>query len=446
MLQPAYFEIDFTQVKDRVKQFAHRFDTYAFFESHESPVPTTGRRYAFIAMMGAGDELVCHANALERIRPFINGHRSQHNWVFCALSYDLKNELELLESTGEEQVVFPVAHCFVPEIVVSVDETGMICIHSNKHEPERVLDTIKQTDPIIDKPSIGFRVTKKISHANYRLAFENLMRHIQRGDTYEITYCQQTEVSFEECDPMTLYNRFANVSPNPFSVVFKTRDRAVVCASPERFLQCDHDRLLSQPMKGTARRSAEAAADKKLKTDLANSKKERSENVMIVDLVRNDLSKVARKGSVRVDELFGVYSFPKSHQMISTISCQMKPGMDFNDIIQATFPMGSMTGAPKVSSMKIIDQVEDFKRGMFSGTIGFMAPGCYFDLNVVIRSILLDLKNKKGALTAGGAITCASDVESEWQECLTKLKPQLEAVGLKAEDVIALAPTTDETD
>lgn len=446
MLQPAYFKIDFTEVNNRVKQFATRFDTYAFFESHDSPVPITGNRYAFIAMLGIAEEIACGTNALEQIRPFINIHRNQHNWVFCALSYDLKNEIERLDSNGRESVPFPLAHCFVPEIVITIDETGLLCIHSNAHDPDAVLEQIKITKPISAVPTKGFEVTKKINPERYKQAFDKLMYHIKRGDTYEITFCQQVEAKYEDCDPMSLLVNFTQLSPNPFSLIYKCNDRAIVSTSPERYLQCDHDRLLSQPMKGTARRSPDSREDQKLKEDLTASKKERSENVMIVDLVRNDLSKLAQKGSVRVEELFGVHTFPKSHQMISSVSCKLRSGVDFVDIIKATYPMGSMTGAPKVSSMRIIDQVEDFKRGMFSGSMGFMAPGCYFDMNVVIRSILLDLRDKRALFTAGGAITFASTLESEWEECLTKLRPQLEAVGLSSEDIIETSLDLDATD
>ncbi|MFM7079854.1 MAG: anthranilate synthase component I family protein, partial [Bacteroidota bacterium] len=376
------------------------------------------------------------SNALSQIQPFINQHRSQHNWVFCALSYELKNEIEQLSSTNNEPIPFPLAHCFVPEVVVTVDETGLLCIHSNSHEPRDVLDKILAEKAAVNETPFKFHVKKKISKSVYKLAFEKTMNHIKRGDTYELTLCQQAELGFDNCDPLSLYEKFSHVSPNPFSVIYKSGNRAVFCTSPERFLQCDHDRLLSQPMKGTARRSANTTEDRILKNGLAESSKERSENVMIVDLVRNDLSKVAKKTSVKVEELFGVHTFPKSHQMISTVTCKLKKGVDFTDIIRATFPMGSMTGAPKVSSMKIIDQVEDFRRGMFSGSIGFMAPGCYFDMNVVIRSILLDLESKQAVVTAGGAITFGSTVESEWEECFTKLKPQLEAVGLTSTDII----------
>ncbi|MEY3343867.1 MAG: Aminodeoxychorismate synthase component 1 [Bacteroidota bacterium] len=436
MLKPAYFKIDLSDVRNRVKQLARQYGTYAFFESHGSTVPLTGNRYEFIAMLGVGEEIKCVSNALEQIRPFINQHRSQNNWVFCALSYELKNEIEQLSSRSEEPVPFPLAHCFVPEVVVTIDETGLLCIHSNLQEPKDIFHKIMNGEKCTTYKDPKFHVKKKISRSAYRLAFEKTMSHIKRGDTYELTLCQQAELGFDDCDPISLHEKFSSISPNPFSVIYKSEGKAVVCTSPERFLQCDHERLLSQPMKGTAKRSSNEEEDLKLKNELANSRKERSENVMIVDLVRNDLSKVAQKNSVKVEELFGVHTFPKSHQMISTVTCKLKTGMDFTDIIQAAFPMGSMTGAPKVSSMKIIDQVEDFRRGMFSGSIGFMAPGCYFDMNVVIRTILLDLENKRAALTAGGAITFGSAVESEWEECLTKLRPQLEAVGLKTEDII----------
>ncbi|MBL7747847.1 MAG: chorismate-binding protein, partial [Chitinophagaceae bacterium] len=153
---------------------------------------------------------------------------------------------------------------------------------------------------------------------------------------------------------------------------------------------------------------------------LFHSAKDRSENVMVVDLVRNDLAKICTEGTVKVDELYGIYSFPQVHQMISTVSGELKQGISFADIIKATFPMGSMTGAPKKRVMELIEQYEQTRRGIFSGAVGYIAPNGDFDFNVVIRSIMYNAATRYLSYQAGSGITFYSDPEMEWEECLMK--------------------------
>jgi para-aminobenzoate synthetase component 1 len=207
----------------------------------------------------------------------------------------------------------------------------------------------------------------------------------------------------------------------------------LLCASPERFIHRSGSKLISQPIKGTAKRGSTEQSDELSKNHLATSEKEKAENVMIVDLVRNDLSKFAVKGTVLVDELFGVYTFPRVHQMISTVSCEIKKAVTFTQILRSAFPMGSMTGAPKVSAMNIIEEFENFKRGLFSGTVGYIQPDGDFDFNVVIRSILYDSESRTIAIPAGGAITNKSIPEEEFDEMVLKLRPQLKVLGLDPE-------------
>lgn len=439
MLQPAYFNIEEPDIKKRVLDFIGQKKTFAFFDSHHgksSPAPITGNRYAFIAMAGVYDEVKTSTNALHALDEFVKKHRKLLDWICCLVSYDLKNEIEQLETTGKGPIAFPIIHCFVPEIAFTVDETGLLCVHSAHESPEAVYKKLMDFTPGHPGAVKGCGVKQKIDKKRYADAFNQVTEHLRRGDIYEATLCQQAVLTFEDCDPTTLFNSLCDNSPNPFSVLYKDGGKAIVCASPERFLRHDFDLLISQPMKGTSRRSEDQYEDARLKASLASSEKECAENVMIVDLVRNDLSKVARKGSVKVNELFGVHTFATVHQMISSISCRLQPETGFASILKATFPMGSMTGAPKISAMKIIDRLEDFKRGMFSGTIGFFAPGGYFDFNVVIRTICLDLESKLATVTAGGAITIHCELESEWQECLLKLKPQLHALGIPIEEAV----------
>ena len=192
----------------------------------------------------------------------------------------------------------------------------------------------------------------------------------------------------------------------------------MISATPERFPSRRGNKLISQPIKGTSSRKKNPERDQQLKTELLKDEKERAENVMIVDLVRKDLTKSAKAGTVKVEELFGVYSFPQVHQMISTITGEVKEGVDLAAILQATFPMGSMTGAPKRKVMQLIEQYESTKRGIYSGAVGYISPEKDFDFNVVIRSILYNAKEKYLGYLVGGGITAYSEPENEDEECL----------------------------
>jgi para-aminobenzoate synthetase component 1 len=219
---------------------------------------------------------------------------------------------------------------------------------------------------------------------------------------------------------VNIFRNLGKLSPNPFSALYKVNNKWLICASPERFLKKEGSKIFSQPIKGTAKRSAEKKKDEENRINLGSSQKERSENVMVVDLVRNDLSRVCKKGTVKVEELYGIYSFPQVHQMISTISGELKEGILFAEIIRACFPMGSMTGAPKKRVMELIEQYEKTKRGIFSGAVGYISPTGDFDFNVVIRSIMYNAPAHYLSFQAGSAITFYSDPAQEWEECLVK--------------------------
>jgi para-aminobenzoate synthetase component 1 len=199
--------------------------------------------------------------------------------------------------------------------------------------------------------------------------------------------------------------------------------------SPERFLKREGDRLMSQPIKGTVRRGRSAEEDNALIDTLQSSEKERAENVMIVDLVRNDLSRIAQKATVEVTELCGIHSFQTVHQMVSTIECRLDKDKGLSDILRATFPMGSMTGAPKISAMKHIDRIEPEGRGSYSGSIGYITPTGDFDFNVLIRSLFHNSKTESLVANVGGAITSLSDAHQEYEECMLKAEAILKAVS-----------------
>ena len=248
-------------------------------------------------------------------------------------------------------------------------------------------------------------------------AFSNILNE---ADIYEMNFCQEFFAENAVIDPLSVYQQLAKLSPTPFSGYFKLKDKYILSATPERFLTKRGTILTSQPIKGTARRSTEETEDAAIKQALSTNKKEQAENVMIVDLVRNDMTKSAVKGSVKVDELFGIYSFPQVHQMISSISCQLSPQVHFVEAIKNAFPMGSMTGAPKLRAMQLIDQYEKSKRGIYSGSMGYITPDRDFDFNVIIRSIIYNSTNRYLSFQVGSAITYQADAENEYDECLLK--------------------------
>ena len=356
-------------------------------------------------------------NAFQLLKEFSIAHI---DWLFGHLGYDLKNETENLESQNFDGIGLEDLHFFVPEIVLQLNKNKLTIFFEGDAAP--IFFAIDQCDSIIENlhftsPKIENRFTK----LEYINAVKKIKQHILRGDCYEINFCQEFFSTNAVINPISVYGKMCLLSPNPFAALYKLDDKYCICASPERYIKKTGNQLFSQPIKGTAKRYLHNPGfDEISKNELLNSKKEKSENVMVVDLVRNDLSKICKQGTVKVDELFGLYSFPQVHQMISTISGEVDNDVNWTDIIKATFPMGSMTGAPKKKVMELIEENERTRRGLFSGAIGYVAPSGDFDFNVVIRSILYNKTSKYLSFQAGSAITFNSDAEKEYEECLLK--------------------------
>lgn len=258
---------------------------------------------------------------------------------------------------------------------------------------------------------------------------EEIKRHIQYGNIYEINFCMNFLAEHAKMDPMHTFIELQQKANAPYAALVKLGKDYILCASPELFLKKQNNTLITKPIKGTARRGKTPEEDEDLKHQLQSSLKERTENVMAVDVARNDLSIVAERASVKVDTLFGIESFATVHQMVSTVSCQVKPGTHFEDIIKATFPMASMTGAPKTMAMDLIDEFENFDRKYYSGSFGILDEKGDFELNVVIRSIFYNSENKQLSFAVGGAITYLSDPEEEYWECLLKAENLLRVLA-----------------
>jgi para-aminobenzoate synthetase component 1 len=408
---------DFDSIKQQMLHWSSQFNVCCFLDNnrYDSPLHTSE------CLLGAGTHastIIDSDKALAVLGEFMETH---HDWIFGHLSYDLKNEIEGLRSSLPDHIGFPDLFFFVPEIVVIVDE-HQLRIGTFGMDHEDIFESILH-QPVFQKDSLlqDVNIQQRIEKPAYLQTVQMLKEHIRRGDCYEINFCQEFYLTDITIDPVEVFSKLTRLSPNPFSAYYKTGNRYLLCASPERYLRKTGRQIISQPIKGTLQRVlTNIEQDRVQKEKLLSSQKDRSENVMVVDLVRNDLSRVCMEGSVKVDELFGIYSFPQVHQMISTVSGELKKGVAFEEIIRATFPMGSMTGAPKRKVMQLIEQYEKSRRGLFSGAVGYIAPGGDFDFNVVIRSILYNSDNRYLSFPTGSAITHYSDPEAEYAECMLK--------------------------
>lgn len=330
------------------------------------------------------------------------------NWLFGYLGYDLKNYLENLESSNEALVNMPDFYFMEPSVLLQM-KGGAV---------KPILGSKPKTAPSKTYYAEGQIVS--LVHGMDRQEYINTVKTIQErikeGDFYELNYSFPLIGEYRG-DPYWLYSQMRNINPVPFGGFFRCASFSVCCASPERFLKKTGRRIISQPIKGTSPRSDNTERDKYYKNLLLNEKN-RAENLMIVDLVRNDFSRVAETGSVKVPTLFEMQSFETVHQLISTVEARVREGINPVDVIQACFPMGSMTGAPKIPVMKTIDELENYKRGIYSGAIGYFKPNGDFDFNVVIRSAII--QGQRLIYPAGGAITSDSEPAEEWEETQVK--------------------------
>lgn len=362
-------------------------------------------------------------NAFEDLKSY---RAATQDWIFGYLSYDLKNGLEMLNSSNYDGLNFPDLFFFQPKKLIKIQGTVVSFMYLDMVESEiqkdfNAISAHSASDPLLMDTS-AIRIKMRIFKDEYFRRAGKMLDRIHRGDIYEANFCQEFYTENTQIDPLQVYYNLNAISRSPFAVFLKLNDKYLLSASPERYLKKQGEKIISQPIKGTAKRSLNMGEDLELKQALEEDGKERAENIMIVDLVRNDLSKSALKGSVRVEELCKVYSFDQVHQMISTITAQVSPLKNPVDIIKETFPMGSMTGAPKVSAMRIIEELEVSKRGLYSGSVGYFTPEGDFDFNVVIRSILYNESAKYVSFSVGSAITAKASPEKEYEECLLKAK------------------------
>lgn len=397
--------------------WANQFGTFCFLDNQQYNIPPHNAECILAAGVHASFSFA--KNNFTSFQKFID---EEKRWLFGHLCYDLKNELHASHSSlKKDNIGFNDLFFFEPQVLIRFNEKE-ISITSSVQPAEKIYTDILAAENKNASPHTIAAIQQRLSKQEYISIIKQLQKHILRGDCYEINFCQEFFATGAVIDPIDVYKKLIELSPNPFSALYKLEDKYLLCASPERFLFKKNNQLISQPIKGTAKRGTTKKEDVAIKKHLQNSNKERSENVMVVDLVRNDISQVCKEGTVKVDELYGIYTFPQVHQMISTISGELKDEISFTEIIKATFPMGSMTGAPKKRVMELIDKYEPSKRGIFSGAVGYLTPDGDFDLNVVIRSIMYNSSSNYLSFQTGSGITFYADAEQEWEECLLKAK------------------------
>ncbi len=405
------FTIDPNWVKNSLAWAEQTFPYVAYFDPNSLAYPYDG----FEQTLFAGKDSF-HLDQLKS--------RPPHEEKVGVLSYDLKNQFEKLQSKNPSLIDCPDSMFFTPILKIKFKNNKAEIYHSRAVEICEKINSFQQgpiaRGTVIISPCTGRK--------EYIQNVKQIKNHIIEGDIYELNYCIAYHGTFKSMDPVHTYWQLREKSPMPFSAFFKADEKYIVGASPERFLKKSGCKIIAQPIKGTARRGHSPEADLHLRQQLQASEKEMAENLMIVDLMRNDLSRISETGKVKVEELYGIYSFKRISQMISTVSSTLKKSINFEEIIEKTFPMGSMTGAPKIKCMELIDRYENFRRGWFSGAVGYLLEEQNFDFNVVIRSIIIDKSKGELFFAVGSAITFDADPAQEYKECLLKAEPIFEVL------------------
>ena len=421
---------------------------YTSNTSFQDPATLIPIQYDLLVGIDAITQLQPHSkHPFEELKSY---HSQVNDWIFGHLSYDLKNSLEQLSSSNPDGIEFPAMSFFQPKLLIFLKGQELTISWFTAHTTQTEIDQLcrlllenqasnpndstfsRVSDPNDSSFNLASELQPQISKREYIKKVEAIQQHIQAGNCYELNFCIEFAAQLQQLDPVASFQALDAISRAPFAAYYKLHANYLLCASPERFLKKTDSRLVSQPIKGTIRRGKSSDEDQQLKIQLQNDPKEQSENIMVVDLVRNDLSRTAARGTVKVDELMGIYSFFQVHQMISTISSELDQAYHPIDALKYAFPMGSMTGVPKIRVMQIIEELETTRRGLYSGALGYIDPQGDFDFNVVIRSIQYNERTAHTSVMVGSAITAKSIPEQEYQECLLKANAMLKSIRIKS--------------
>ena len=412
--------------KSQLLTWAQQFREIVFLESNDYPQKYSN--YDCILAVDAFTSITTdYHNAFEDLKQY---QQTSQDWIFGYLSYDLKNDTEELKSENFDGLQFPDLFFFQPKKLFLLKDNQLEIQYLNMCDDEVEEDFISiiKTTIFTSENLNPIEIQQRISKDLYQEKVAKMLEYINKGDIYEANLCMEF-YAVTTINPLDKFFLLNDISKPPFATFLKNNNHFLLSASPERYLKKENNKIISQPIKGTSKRYSEIDKDEISKYNLAIDPKERSENIMIIDLVRNDLSRTAKKGSVEVEELCGIYSFLQVHQMISTITSTIENQYTELDVIKNSFPMGSMTGAPKISAMKIIEELEETKRGLYSGSVGYFTPNGDFDFNVVIRSILYNSKNNYVSFSVGSAITALSIPELEYEECHLKADAMIKVLN-----------------
>jgi para-aminobenzoate synthetase component I len=416
--------------------WASSYNIFAILDSNnDKKINQKNNKYSsFDLIAGIGMTENCNislTHPFNTLKQFVD---NTNDWKFGHFSYDLKVYTESITNKNPDFIGFPVMFFFRPQWVIlcknkTVELLYPVTISDSEAEEviKNLTGAITQKQSFIQNTQLKCRIEKD----EYLNNVKQLQKSIFRGDIYEINYCLDFYGEDYPFDPYSKFLILNSYSCAPFSAFYKCFDKYLLCSSPERYLKKTGSKIISQPIKGTAARNIDSLADHELLKRLKENPKEIAENIMTTDLVRNDLSRSAKIGSVQVEELCEVYSFTHVHQLITTIVNELDNKVHFIDSVQYSFPMGSMTGAPKINALKLIDKYEKVNRGLFSGSVGYISPTGDFDFNVVIRSILYNHSTKYIDIFAGSAITAYSEPEKEYDECLLKIRSLLNILEMK---------------
>ncbi len=417
---------DIEKFKKQALYWANHFSVVCLLDTNHYAEDKYHSR-EWVLAIDAVDEITGGNHAFEQLKRF---QESAHSEIFGFLGYDLKNQIEQLNSNNPDNIGLPDIYFFKPRYIFEITK-GKLTLNRNYPETFELIELIAKLPLPDEQPKAPHEIhlQSRTAKTDYFQNVTAIRQQIEEGDFYELNYCNEFYAEEASISPLTTFFSLNQKSLAPFSCFFKLQSHYLLCASPERFLKKEKQKLISQPIKGTIRKGLTEAENAALKNQLHLDAKERAENVMIVDLVRNDLAKSAKAGTVVTEELFQVYEFKTIQQMISTITAEMREDINWCNALKNTFPMGSMTGAPKVMVMQMIEKYENFKRGLFSGSVGYIKTDGDFDFNVVIRCILYNASAKYLSLRVGGAITYDSVPEKEYAEILLKAKGILEVLN-----------------
>lgn len=418
--------------KKKLRSWSQLFDEVICLDSNPT-FNKANQKYTSFDFVLATDALTALKTDVKGAFDKLEEYKTTTNdWIFGYLTYDLKNDLENGSSSNPDFVLFPDMYFFQPKRLFFIKENLLEMHYLNMVADEMetdlnaILSGSAQSEKILKTPP---NIQARISKERYLEKVKQMLHHIQIGDIYEANFCQEFYAEIVSLNPLATFENLNDISAPPFATFLKLEDHFLLSASPERYLKKEGLKVISQPIKGTARREKDKQTDENLAKALQTDEKERSENIMITDLVRNDLSRTATRGSVQVEELCGIYTFKQVHQLITTVVSQIEVSTSIVEVLKTTFPMGSMTGAPKLSAMNLIENLEETKRGLYSGAVGYISPQGDADFNVVIRSILYNQQSKYLSFSVGSAITIKSIPEKEYEECMLKAKALIEVLN-----------------